>query len=106
MSDEADAALSREAAETGVAPRILRDSSLYLVGTGTELRDRIERWRGEVGITYVSLFDPAKSRSNASPKSSSGRSGHPESWQRPPGNHPFGSRSGRGEAPASSPGRA
>lgn len=60
VGDDADAALSREAAETGVAPRVLRDSSLYLVGTGTELRDRIERWRGEVGITYVSLFDPGE----------------------------------------------
>ena len=60
VRDEADAALSREAAETGVAPRVLRDLSLYLVGTGTELRDRIERWRGEGGITYVTLFDPGE----------------------------------------------
>ena len=60
VGDDMDAALSRKAAETGVAPSVLRDSSLYLVGTGTELRDRVARWRGEVGITYVSLFDPGE----------------------------------------------
>ena len=60
VADDVDGALSLEAAKTGVAPSVLRDSTLYLVGTGTELRDRVERWRREVGITYVSLFDPGE----------------------------------------------
>ena len=60
VGDDVGTAVAREAAQSGVPPDALRDSTLYLVGTGAQARARVERWRDEVGIAYVSLFDPGE----------------------------------------------
>ena len=49
------AALARE---NGVTASELRDSTLFLTGTGAEVRDRLLEYRDRVGLTYFSLFDP------------------------------------------------
>lgn len=50
--------IAAEAAETGIPPARMSDSTLYLCGTGPEVYDRLQRWRQTIGISYVSLFDP------------------------------------------------
>jgi probable F420-dependent oxidoreductase len=47
-----------EAAETDVTPAQMAASFLYLCGTGEEVCTKIERWRDNVGVSYVSFFDP------------------------------------------------
>lgn len=58
VGDDVAAAVARESDETGVPVRAMTDSTLYLVGNGTEVRDELQRWRQCTGISYVSLFDP------------------------------------------------
>jgi probable F420-dependent oxidoreductase len=65
VGDHAAAAVAREAAASDVAPEAMADSTLYLVGTGAEVRDQVVRWRDEVGISYVSLFDPGEEQIEA-----------------------------------------
>jgi probable F420-dependent oxidoreductase len=50
--------IAAEAAEAGITPAQMADSTLYLCGTGAEVYDRLQRWRQTIGISYVSLFDP------------------------------------------------
>jgi hypothetical protein len=38
----------------------MADSSLYLCGTGGQVRDRLRHWREQTGISYFSLFDPGE----------------------------------------------
>ena len=46
------------ARDNGVAVSDLRDSTLFLTGTGPEVRDRLLEYRDRIGLTYFSLFDP------------------------------------------------
>jgi hypothetical protein len=50
--------ISQEVADTGITPARMADSTLYLCGTGPEIYDRLQRWRQEIGLSYISLFDP------------------------------------------------
>lgn len=56
----ADPAARREALakENGGGHADLADSTLFLTGTGAEVRDRLLAYRERVGLTYFSLFDP------------------------------------------------
>jgi probable F420-dependent oxidoreductase len=56
----ADPTARREALarENGVAESDLRDSTLFLTGTGPEVCDRLMAYRERVGLTYFALFDP------------------------------------------------
>ncbi len=57
-----DVASRREALarDNGVAVSDLGDSTLFLVGPGPELRERLVEYRDRVGLTYFSLFDPGE----------------------------------------------
>jgi probable F420-dependent oxidoreductase len=57
VGDDIGPALAREAATTGVEPAAMTGSTLYLVGSAAEARDRLVHWRDRTGISYVSLFD-------------------------------------------------
>jgi hypothetical protein len=50
--------IAQQAAETGTSPAHMNDSTLYLCGNRREVCERLQRWRQEIGISYVSLFDP------------------------------------------------
>jgi alkanesulfonate monooxygenase SsuD/methylene tetrahydromethanopterin reductase-like flavin-dependent oxidoreductase (luciferase family) len=50
--------ISQESTDTGITPAQMDDSTLYLCGTGPEICDRLQRWRQEIGLSYISLFDP------------------------------------------------
>jgi alkanesulfonate monooxygenase SsuD/methylene tetrahydromethanopterin reductase-like flavin-dependent oxidoreductase (luciferase family) len=50
--------ITQEASDTGITPAQMTDSTLYLCGTGPEVCDRLQRWRQEIGLSYLSLFDP------------------------------------------------
>lgn len=58
VGDGAGAAWARATAEDGVDPDRAAGTTLYLSGTGPQVRDTLQRWRDEAGITYVSFFDP------------------------------------------------
>ena len=60
MGDNIATAVGRESEETGVPADAMVDSTLYLVGNGTEIREQLERWRQCTGISYVSFFDPGE----------------------------------------------
>ncbi len=57
-----DVASRREALarDNGVAVSDLGDSTLFLIGPGPELRERLVEYRDRVGLTYFSLFDPGE----------------------------------------------
>jgi hypothetical protein len=52
--------VERESAATGVPAEAMADSTLYLMGTGAEVREQLHQWRRRIGISYVSLFDPGE----------------------------------------------
>jgi probable F420-dependent oxidoreductase len=54
------AAIAAEAAASGVSPAQMADTTLYLCGTGAQVRDQLGQWRERAGISYVSLFDPGE----------------------------------------------
>ncbi len=58
--DDVGAALAKESADTDVPGSAMEDSTLYVRGTGSEVRDRLRHWRDRAGITYVSLFNPGE----------------------------------------------
>lgn len=60
VGDDVDDAIAKESADTGVSVATMRDSSLYLVGSGSEVRDRLRTWQAQSGLTYVSIFDPGE----------------------------------------------
>ncbi len=60
VGEDAVDALAREEAESGVPAAAMRDSMLYLTGTGADVRERLQHWRDRTGISYVSLFDPGE----------------------------------------------
>jgi probable F420-dependent oxidoreductase len=57
VGDHVGTAVDREAATVGVPAAALADSTLYLIGSGDEARERVLHWRDRTGISYVSLFD-------------------------------------------------
>jgi alkanesulfonate monooxygenase SsuD/methylene tetrahydromethanopterin reductase-like flavin-dependent oxidoreductase (luciferase family) len=57
VGDDIGAAIARESAATGVPVATMAESTLYLIGSGAEARERLQLWRDEIGISYVSLFD-------------------------------------------------
>jgi probable F420-dependent oxidoreductase len=60
VGDDVTAAVERESAETGISARAMASSTLYLVGTGAEVRDELHEWSQRLGISYVSLFNPGE----------------------------------------------
>jgi len=60
VSDDPKSAIATEAATADVTADEMADSSLYLCGTGGEVRDRLRHWREQAGISYFSLFDPGE----------------------------------------------
>lgn len=60
VGDDVGSALAKESADNDVPWPAMEDSTLYLTGTGSEVRDRLRHWRDRAGITYVSLFDPGE----------------------------------------------
>jgi alkanesulfonate monooxygenase SsuD/methylene tetrahydromethanopterin reductase-like flavin-dependent oxidoreductase (luciferase family) len=57
IGDDIGAVIDRESATTGIPAATLTESTLYLIGSSAEIRQRLQYWRDEIGITYVSLFD-------------------------------------------------
>jgi alkanesulfonate monooxygenase SsuD/methylene tetrahydromethanopterin reductase-like flavin-dependent oxidoreductase (luciferase family) len=57
VGDDIGAAIDRESAARGVSAATMTESTLYLIGSGAEARERLQLWRDEIGISYVSLFD-------------------------------------------------
>jgi probable F420-dependent oxidoreductase len=58
VGDDIASAVAGESDLTGVSFRAMRNSTLYLVGNGAEVREQLQHWRQYTGISYVSLFDP------------------------------------------------
>ena len=58
ITDGSDGARAAVAQEQGVDPAATIDSSLFLVGSPVEVRDRLLARRERYGLTYYSLFDP------------------------------------------------
>lgn len=58
ITDGSAAARAAVAEQQGVAPEATLDSSLFLVGSPAEVRDRLLARRERYGLTYYSLFDP------------------------------------------------
>jgi probable F420-dependent oxidoreductase len=57
VGDDIGAAIDRESAATGVPVATMAGSTLYLIGSGAEARERLQLWRDEIWISHVSLFD-------------------------------------------------
>jgi hypothetical protein len=36
----------------------MEDSSLYLTGSGPQIRDRLRDWQAQTGLSYIAIFDP------------------------------------------------
>lgn len=58
VGDDIDDAVAKESADTGVSVTDMRESSLYLVGSGAHVRGRLRDWQALAGLSYVSIFDP------------------------------------------------
>lgn len=58
VGDNIESAVADESDLTGVSSRAMKSSTLYLVGNGAEVREQLQRWRQDTGISYVSVFDP------------------------------------------------
>lgn len=52
--------MAAESELTGISRRAMTNSTLYLVGSGAEVCEQLQRWRQDTGISYVSLFDPGE----------------------------------------------
>lgn len=60
VGDNVAAELAHESEVTNIPARAMTESTLYLVGNGSEIREQLESWRQRTGISYVSLFDPGE----------------------------------------------
>jgi probable F420-dependent oxidoreductase len=58
VGDDVGPAMAKAAEDVGVPAAALAESTLALMGTGAEVRERIQEWHSRAGVTYVSLFDP------------------------------------------------
>jgi probable F420-dependent oxidoreductase len=56
VGDHVGTAVDRESAAMGVPAGTMADSTLYLIGSGAEVRERLHQWRDQIGISYVSLY--------------------------------------------------
>jgi alkanesulfonate monooxygenase SsuD/methylene tetrahydromethanopterin reductase-like flavin-dependent oxidoreductase (luciferase family) len=60
VGDQPGPAVARAASDSGLRVADLADSTLYLCGTADDVCQRLDLWREETGISYVSLFDPGE----------------------------------------------
>jgi probable F420-dependent oxidoreductase len=60
VGDHVNPAIAEEAAKMKVSSKEIDGSTLYLCGSGPELRDKLRDWRDRTGISYISLFDPGE----------------------------------------------
>jgi len=58
VGDDPGEAVRQAMTDDGVDTKAAEGSTLYLCGTADQVRERLQQWRAEAGITYVSLFDP------------------------------------------------
>lgn len=58
VGDDVDDAVAQESADTDVPVTSMEDSSLYLTGSGPQIRDRLRNWQARTGLSYISIFDP------------------------------------------------
>ena len=58
VGDNVGPAIAQASADAGVPAATLAESTLALMGTGADVRERLREWRSRAGVTYVSLFDP------------------------------------------------
>jgi probable F420-dependent oxidoreductase len=58
VGDNVGPAMAKASADAGVPAASLAESTLALMGTGEEVRQRLSEWHSRAGVTYVSLFDP------------------------------------------------
>lgn len=60
VGDDVDEAVEKESADTDVPVASMEDSSLYLTGSGPQIRDRLRKWQAQTGLRYISIFDPGE----------------------------------------------
>lgn len=60
VGDDVDDAIAQESADTDVPVAAMQDSSLYLIGSGPQVRERLRDWQAHTGLSYVSIFDPGE----------------------------------------------
>jgi len=60
VGDHVGDAIAKESKDTDVPVTSMEDSSLYLTGTGAEIRDRLRSWQAQTGLRYISIFDPGE----------------------------------------------
>jgi probable F420-dependent oxidoreductase len=58
VGDDVDDAIAQESADTGVPVTTMENSSLYLTGSGPQVRERLRKWHAGTGLSYISIFDP------------------------------------------------
>ena len=58
VGEDVDDAIATESADNGVPVTSMEDSTLYLTGSGSQIRDRLREWRAGTGLRYISIFDP------------------------------------------------
>ncbi len=58
VGDNVGPAIAKASENAGVPAAALADSTLALMGTGEEVRQRLREWHSRAGVSYVSLFDP------------------------------------------------
>jgi alkanesulfonate monooxygenase SsuD/methylene tetrahydromethanopterin reductase-like flavin-dependent oxidoreductase (luciferase family) len=58
VGDHVGTSVDKLSGEAGVDAATLTNSTLALVGTGAEVRDRLQDWQRRAGVSYVSFFDP------------------------------------------------
>jgi probable F420-dependent oxidoreductase len=60
VGDDVGEALAKESADTDVPVTSMEDSSLYLTGSGPQIRDRLRDWQAQTGLSYIAIFDPGE----------------------------------------------
>jgi probable F420-dependent oxidoreductase len=60
VGDHVDDAIAKESTDSDVPVTSMEDSSLYLIGTGAQIRDRLRHWQAQTGLRYISIFDPGE----------------------------------------------
>ena len=60
VGDHVGDAIAKESRDTDVPVTSMEDSSLYLMGTGAQIRDRLRYWQAQTGLRYISIFDPGE----------------------------------------------
>lgn len=60
VGDQVGDAIAKESKDTDVLVKSMENSSLYLTGTGAQVRDRLRHWQAQTGLSYISIFDPGE----------------------------------------------